>query len=309
MSTASQRSGFCSAVEALARRAHACAPEHLERLRQNGYVIFERLAPEHVIDQVCEDLEPWFTATPRCKGDFYGWRTTRCGSILLKSPASHALVLHEMMLSIMDEVLAPHCDWYQLNLSQAVRIHPGERRQVPHRDEEMWPCAKHGVEHLVNVMWALSPFTEENGATVIWPRSHREPLNRNLDASRAIIAQMPRGSALVYLGSVTHCAGRNRSIAPRTGLIFSYSLGWLKQYENAFLAYPPAVARMFPREIRDLIGYRIHRPNLGGYEGQDPSVLFETDSRALPAVDAVSPETALELQAYYSSIDDAGVRS
>lgn len=203
------------------------------------------------------------------------------------------------MLSLMDQVLGPHCDWYQLNLSQAVRIHPGERQQVPHRDEEMWPCVKGKAEYLVNVMWALSDFTPENGATLIWPRSQLDPLSRDVNTTNAIAAQMRRGSALVYLGSVTHCGGANRTSAPRTGLIFSYCLGWLKQYENAFLAYPPHVAGQFPRQIRDLLGYRIHRPNLGGYEGQDPAVLFETNSRALAAVDSIPEATAVELQAYY----------
>lgn len=271
----------------------------LDLLRSNGYVILDRLLPEQTVDRVCGELEPWFSATPRCQGDFYGWNTTRLGSVLLKSATSHSLVLHEAMLSIMDQVLGPHCDWYQLNLTQAVRIHPGQRQQVPHRDEEMWPCPKNGAEYLVNVMWALSDFTIENGATMLWPRSQFNPLCRHVDPAQAVVAEMPRGSALVYLGSVTHCGGANRSDQARTGLILSYCLGWLKQYENAFLSYPPQVAKHFPRALRELIGYRIHRPNLGGYEGQDPAVLFETDSHALPAVDAIPEATALELQAYY----------
>ncbi len=201
----------------------------------------------------------------------------------------------------MDEVLGPHCDWYQLNLSQAVRIHPGERQQVPHRDEEMWPCAKNGAEYLVNVMWTLSDFTEKNGATCVWPRSQFNALNRNLDFDARVVAEAPRGSAIVYLGSVTHCAGANRSDRPRTGLIFSYCLGWLKQYENAYLTYPPEVARHFPKQLRELLGYRIHRPNLGGYEGQDPAVLFEGRSHTLAAVDAISAATAAELRHFYES--------
>lgn len=271
----------------------------LDLLRSNGYVIFDRLLPEETVDQICAELEPWFAATPHCRGDFYGWNTTRFGSVLLKSQSSHALALHELILSIMDEVLGPHCDWYQLNLTQAVRLHPGQRQQVPHRDEEMWPCIKNGVEYLVNVMWALSDFTAENGATQLWPRSQFNRLSREVDPADAVIAEMSRGSALVYLGSVTHCGGANRSDRPRTGLILSYCLGWLKQYENAYLSYPPNVAKQFPQAVRDLIGYRIHRPNLGGYEGQDPSVLFETDTHALPAVDAIPEATARELQAYY----------
>ena len=271
----------------------------VDLLRSQGYVIFDRLAPSQTMDRICNELESWFAATPRCRGDFYGWNTTRFGGLLGKSAACHELLVHELMLSLMDQVLGPHCDWYQLNLSQAVRIHPGERQQVPHRDEEMWPCVKGKAEYLVNVMWALSDFTPENGATLIWPRSQFDPLSRDVNPTNAIAAQMQRGSALVYLGSVTHCGGANRTSAPRTGLIFSYCLGWLKQYENAFLAYPPHVAGQFPRQIRDLLGYRIHRPNLGGYEGQDPAVLFETNSRALAAVDSIPEATAVELQAYY----------
>lgn len=272
---------------------------YLDRLRSKGYFIVERLAAQALVDRVTEELEPWFEATPNCRGDFYGWSTTRLGAVLLKSRASHALVLNELILAIMDEVLGPHCDWYQLNLSQGIRIHPGERRQVPHRDEEMWPCAKGRAEYLVNVMWALSDYTADNGATLLWPRSQFDSLSRELREDDADIAEMPRGSALVYLGSVTHCGGENRSAAPRTGLIFSYSLGWLKQYENAFLTYPPQIAREFSKPIRDLLGYRIHRPNLGGYEGQDPAVLFETQSHTLAAVDAISPAVAAELQTHY----------
>ena len=277
-----------------------CSPATpLDLLRSQGYVIFDRLLSQDRVDAVSAELEPWFAATPHCQGDFYGWATTRLGSVLLKSPSTHDLVLHPLMLAIMNEVLGPHCDWYQLNLTQAVRLHPGQRQQVPHRDEEMWPCHKSGAEYLVNVMWALSEFTTENGATLLWPRSQFRGLSRQPDPAQAVVGAMPRGSALVYLGSVTHCGGANRSDRPRTGLIFSYSLGWLKPYENPFLSYPPSVAKAFPAALRDLIGYRIHRPNLGGYEGQDPAVLFETDSHVLPAIDAIPDHIAQELKAYY----------
>jgi ectoine hydroxylase-related dioxygenase (phytanoyl-CoA dioxygenase family) len=245
----------------------------LDRLRSQGYVILPDLIEPSTIDTVCRELEPWIVATPYCQDDFYGWNTTRVGAVLLKSRASHQLLMHDLILSIMEEVLGPHCDWFQLNLSQAIRLHPGERQQAPHRDEEMWPCAKSGVEYLVNVMWTLSDFTEENGATCIWPRSQFNAPHRGVSFHARRVAVAPRGAAIVYLGSVTHCAGANRSRKPRTGLMFSYCLGWLKQYENAYLTYPPEVARHFPKSIRDLLGYRIHRPNLGGYERQDPAAL------------------------------------
>ncbi|HEY6645116.1 phytanoyl-CoA dioxygenase family protein [Povalibacter sp.] len=273
----------------------------LDQLRAQGYLIVERLAPLATIQRINEELDPWFAATPRCEGDFYGHRTTRLNSILLKSRRSHELLLHTRITALMCEILGPHCESYQLNLSQAIRLHPGERQQVPHRDDEMWPSPKHGAEYLVNVLWALSEFTDENGATRIWPRSQHRVMPRGADARDAIPASMPAGSALIYLGSVTHCGGANRSTEPRTGLVFSYSLGWLRPYENSSLAYPPEIARTFPTAVRDLIGYRLHRPNLGHYEGRDPSVALEPHSRTMAMTDALPPAIAEELRQYYAA--------
>ncbi|MFM9776459.1 phytanoyl-CoA dioxygenase family protein, partial [Streptomyces galilaeus] len=51
-------------------------------------------------------------------------------------------------------------------------ILPGEARQFPHRDHDMWAGAKGEHEYLINVIWPLDTFTEANGATQIYPYSH-----------------------------------------------------------------------------------------------------------------------------------------
>ena len=268
----------------------------IDRLRSQGFLILEDFIDLEQLERINRELEPWLQKTPNCQGDFYGWRTTRFGSILTKAPSCIELVGHPDLLSIAEAVLGPYCDWFQLNLTQVVRIHPGSPKQPPHRDEEMWPCAKNN-EFLINVMFALDDFHAENGATLIWPRSHFSPPPSEMDDQHAVIAEMKKGSALVFLGSVTHCGGANVSRQYRTGLIVSYCLGWLKQYENQFLAYPPDVAKHLPRVIQDLLGYRIHRPNLGGYENQCPSILFKEDRpKALPAIDALPKEVAARLK-------------
>lgn len=274
----------------------------LDELWVNGYVVLEDLVSDGQIAKINKELAPWFERTPRCRGDFYGWDTTRFGSGLTKAPSCQKLVSHPLITAIMDAVLGPNCDWYQLNLSQAVRIHPGAARQPAHCDEDMWPGPK-SFEYMLNVIWALDDFTEQNGSTLIWPRSQPSPPAGIFDESRAIVATMKKGSAVVFLGSVLHCGGANTSQSDRTGLILSYCLGWLKQYENQFLAYPPAVARLFPKELRDLIGYRIHRPNLGGYENQCPSILFDQEHPdALPAIDSMPPEIEEQLKEYRKRI-------
>lgn len=272
-----------------------------EALLDRGYVTLEGLLSPDQVRQIRGELDPHFEATPNCVGDFYGWKTTRMGAVLTRAPSTQALLLHEKVWPAVEAVLQPACDYVQLNLVQAVRVHPGERAQAPHRDEEMWPGDKHGVPWLINVMWAIDDFTERNGATRIWPKSYRGQLDRFVDPQASIPAEMPAGSACLFMGATTHGAGANNSNGPRTGIIVSYCLGWLKTYENQFLTYPPEVARDFSPELQRLIGYRIHRPNLGGWNGQDPGVLLREHDEYPSHVDALPPEIAEELRAYYAA--------
>lgn len=273
----------------------------LAALNRDGYLILENVLSDHETHGLETELEPWIAQTPRCEGDFYGWRTTRVGGLLSKAPIVQHLVLNPRILAVAEALLRRSCDCVQLNLTQATRVHPGERAQAPHRDEEMWPADTHGRHWLLNVMWAVSDFTEENGATRLWPGSQRRELDRGEDPSQSIAAIMPKGSACLFLGSLTHGAGANQSAAPRTGVIVSYCLGWLKTYENQFLAYPKEVVRCFPERLQRLLGYQMHRPNLGGWEGQDPIRWLDDKGAPHAHADALTPEIAAQLREHYAA--------
>lgn len=195
------------------------------------------------------------------------------------------------MLGVVERILLPGCDCIQLNLTQAIAVHPGALPQMPHRDQDMWRGETGEVEYLVNVMWPFTPYTRDNGATRVWPESHgHRALLPAVEASELVPEYGP-GSALLMLGSTLHAAGGNRSGEVRRGMIAGYSLGWLKSYENQFLAYPPEIARTFPPELAALVGYRQHRPNLGNFEGCCPSVLLRDDLPSrLAAADALRPD-------------------
>jgi ectoine hydroxylase-related dioxygenase (phytanoyl-CoA dioxygenase family) len=233
--------------------------------------------PRAKVAELHTDLRPRFGRTPFCEGDFYGRHTKRFGGLLKRSAHATAFVQHPLILEITQAILGPHCDCFQLNLTQALEIWPGEDEQIPHRDQDMWRGAQGEIEYLINVMWPFTPYRAENGATVVWPDSHRHQSERRMDRSQSIEAEMDPGSALLFLGSTLHGAGANRTAAPRAGMIISYSLGWLKAYENQYLVYPPDIARHFSSELAALVGYQMHRPNLGNYEGRCPSVLLGDD--------------------------------
>jgi len=262
-----------------------------DQLFEDGYCILEDLLPSATVAALRADLAARFARTPFCNGEFYGPQTKRFGSLLTRSPHAEALVRQPLALEIAQSVLGPFCDRIQLNLTQAVEIHPGAPAQPQHRDQDMWGGAKGEIEYLLNVIWPLTPFTADNGATIVWPKSHRCQQDYLLPTDAAVSAQLEPGSALVFLGSTLHAGGANRTAEPRAGVIISYSLGWLKPFENQFLVYPPDVARHFAPELAALVGYAIHRPNLGNYEGQCPSLLLrERATDFLPAQDALRPE-------------------
>ncbi len=277
----------------------SAAAEWTAELLKSGYCIIPDLLPKAKIAALSDDLKERFEHTPFCEGDFYGSRTKRFGSVLKRSPHAADLVQHRLILEIVDTVLAPYCDRFQLNLTQGLGLWPGEAEQVPHRDHDMWPAAKGQMEYLVNVIWPFTPFREENGATLVWPSSHRCQEVYDLARDRAVFAEMDPGSALVFLGSTLHGGGANRTADPRTCMVVGYSLGWLKPLEAQLLVYPPEVARNFPPELAALVGYRQHRPNVGNYEGQCPSILLRgAVPNYIRAADDLRPEQAVEVTAF-----------
>lgn len=273
----------------------ACAAQ----LRQEGWCIIPNALPSAEIAALDEDLADTFARTPFCEGGFYGATTKRFGRLLARSERAAALVQHSTIIGVVESILSPWCDCIQLNTTQAIAVHPGAPSQMPHRDQDMWRVQAGETEYLVNVIWPLTEFRAENGATLIWPRSHGAKALEPEPDTQPVAAEPRPGSAVLFLGSTLHGAGANRSGEVRRGLVVGYSLGWLKPYENQWLAYPPAVARQFSPELAALVGYRQHRPNLGNYEGRCPSILLEGEMpEHLAAIDALRPDQEAMINAY-----------
>jgi ectoine hydroxylase-related dioxygenase (phytanoyl-CoA dioxygenase family) len=278
------------------RSPHIVREAH--RLRDQGYAILRRVVEPDQVLALDDRLEPVFASTPFCRGGFYGEETKRFGGLLARDPGVEAFVMHPLILSLAEEMLAPWCNTLQLNITQAISIHPGALPQFPHRDQDMWGGPKGEVEYLVNVMWPFTPYRSANGATLIWPGTHgRAALQENGFPGDPIVAECEPGDAILFLGSTLHAAGGNASAEVRRGMIIGYSLGWLRTYENQYLVYPPPVASRFPEPVQKLIGYAQHRPNLGNVEGRCPSELLRGRLEG-PAEDALRPEQVQAVEAF-----------
>lgn len=247
-------------------QSEADSSDIISTLEKDGGVIVSDLVDHKLIDTVARELRPHFDQQGhKFQNDFNGYKTLRLGGILALSRASAELIAHPRVMEVADAVLKPNCTSYRIGSCTGIRIEPGEKDQVLHRDDDFYPIRIPDVEFQIGVMWALDDFTIENGATRIAPGSQGAGEIANIQAADVVQATMSKGSVLFYLGSTVHGGGANRSSDPRTGLINTYSLGWLRQEVNQYLTIPREIADSYPEHIRRLMGYQAHGEFLGVY--------------------------------------------
>jgi ectoine hydroxylase-related dioxygenase (phytanoyl-CoA dioxygenase family) len=241
-------------------------------LERDGCVVVTGAIDESMRRAVADELRPHLeradenAATDRTSkyyvdtAGFYSGHTKRITALLGKSPTVGKLALHPIVLGACDATLGPNCAQYHLHVGSALAVGPGATTQVLHREDDLFAFFKLPRPNLVLAsMWAITDFTAANGATNLVPGSHLWPEGRTAEPGEIASGEMPAGSVLMWMGGTLHGAGANTSDQWRFGIFLSYSLGWLRQEENQYLDVPPALARKLPKELRDLVGYRMHR--------------------------------------------------
>jgi ectoine hydroxylase-related dioxygenase (phytanoyl-CoA dioxygenase family) len=275
--------------------------EAVSIMNRDGAVIISGLLSSETYRDLRSELDPDFEQADFCKGLFYGELTKRTHSLAAKSKTCRTMIMMPQVVGIMNHILGPFCDKVQLNLTQGIQIWPGERPQVVHRDDALFPFKHKPFEFMINAMWAYSEFTKVNGATIVVPGSHNWEDKERLPKDEEVTqAEMVPGEVLVYVGSLLHFGGGNYSTSPRTGVVVSYCLGWLRQSENQYFAAPPEIAKHFDKELQDMLGYCVQRPNLGMYEGAEPNILFSGKPEKTITQDRLTPEQNELIRRYYA---------
>ncbi|MYA18405.1 MAG: hypothetical protein F4Z28_17365 [Gammaproteobacteria bacterium] len=256
----------------------------LNAVDRHGFVVIENAVDGTDCDALVGEMRPYIDATPHGLHGLGG--TRRVGALVARSPTSHKMIAHPAILRLANAILGEQrltgdavqingksgkgekgfrYPW-QLHLTQIIDVGPGAGTEAMphhlklHRANGMWvhDFQNAGIDPQVEVMWALSDFTEDNGATHVVLGSHREePRGGHLSHRQPTVqAVMDKGSALVWTGWSVHGAGVNTSPERRIGMNINYALAFLAQEENQLLACPPHIARELPVALQRLIGYR-----------------------------------------------------
>ena len=245
--------------------ADAPTDEIMAVLHRDGALILDGVIAPDDVDALADELRPYVEATKPGQDGFTGFRTTRTGALVARSPLCRPLVTNARIREICDAFLLPNCDRYQLHLGQVIRIMPGQEAQAIHRDRWAWGTHLGHLEPQLNTIWAVTDFTRANGATQVVPGSLDWADSRKPEPHEIGYAEMRAGSVLIYTGGVFHGGGTNVSDGDRIGLNLTYTLGWLRQEENQYLACPPDIARDLPPELQAVLGYAMGSYALGYY--------------------------------------------
>ena len=255
--------------------------EILSALREDGACVLVDVMGENLKSRVSEELQPFIEATPTGRDDFTGRLTGRTGALVARSEASRELVMHPTITGLAQQFLGPYTDKIQLHLTQVINIQPGQGVQPRHRDRLAWGgYVPPEIEPQFNTIWALTDFTEENGATRVVPGSVKWPTERRATDEETIQAVMKAGSVLLYSGSVIHGGGQNLSDSDRTGINITYCLGWLRTEENQYLSCPPSVAKNLDPDLQEMLGYTMGTYALGYFS--DPEGVTEVNDLRPP---------------------------
>jgi ectoine hydroxylase-related dioxygenase (phytanoyl-CoA dioxygenase family) len=254
------------------------ADEALARLDRDGFVILESLLGPAEVRELVAALAPLEAARPPGRNEFEGLRSTRVYSLAGKGEPFLRLAEHPRVVEILDRALLPN---WLLSTFQSIRLHPGESAQPWHADDGFYLIPRPRARLAVSAIWALEDFTAENGATEVFPGSHRWPDDRPPEGGRgAVPALMPAGSVVLFDGALWHRGGENRSRGTRLAVSPQYCQPWLRPQESQLLIVPPeAAARCSPR-ARSMLGYSIHPPFIGQVDGMHPLRLVDPGYRS-----------------------------
>jgi ectoine hydroxylase-related dioxygenase (phytanoyl-CoA dioxygenase family) len=247
----------------------------LANIKRDGYTIVENLLDADGLAAFRAALAPYLDG-PRGRNAFEGRTTERVYTLVARGRIFGALAADPRLMAIIGAFLRPG---FLLSASHAIRILPGEAAQSLHFDDSFYPFPRPRAALGVSVIGAIDAFTVENGATLAIPGSHLwgEDWRAKAQNATTVPLVMPAGAAAVFVGTLIHGAGANRSASPRLAFTNQYCEPWARTQENFFLGIPrERVAGMSP-VLQGLLGYEIMPPFMGQVSASHPRKTLAPD--------------------------------
>jgi ectoine hydroxylase-related dioxygenase (phytanoyl-CoA dioxygenase family) len=107
------------------------------------------------------------------------------------------------------------------------------------------------------------------------PKSHDWDGKTLPTQEQTIPCAMPAGSMVLFLGTLWHGGGANRTSGDRLAFTNQYCAPWLRTQENFFLEVPRETVRTLRPTIQSLLGYSVYPPFMGMVDSMHPKRVLE----------------------------------
>ena len=205
------------------------------------------------------------------------------GMLLNKGEIFLDLVREPLCMSLIEHLLGPD---YLISCVDAQIQHPGSGTMPLHTDQWWMPAPHHPgkpaprpadarrnsgsavdpspADHAIapiaaaNVMWMITDFTADNGATRIVPGSHLSGAQPDPSVPHKIAsvpAEGPAGTAFAFDARLWHSAAPNRSTSARYGITTVGCGPQFRPLENYARGLRPEVMARCPPEILRRLGF------------------------------------------------------
>ena len=237
---------------------------HVGELSEQGYTIIPDAVDAEYLAPAVEAAEDIYRRESEIALRL-GTSSVHCWSahcIVGKHPFFETFYLNPPVLSVCREYLGEDMVLYD---ATARSIRPSEGREpgrgfqihadrapfsiVPFEGGKHYPMA-------INVAWPVVDFTAENGATLVWPGTHKSCEIPDPDAGYpgSHQAVVPAGTAIVWDAALWHASGINRSDHVRHSILAFFQRWWVKGMIDNTRVIPQGVQDRLLPEMRKLLG-------------------------------------------------------
>ncbi len=227
-----------------------------------GFAVVEGVLGDAEVRQGVDELESAYREHRRSVGDERLRAAGERGVVrvpMVYRPWFFSFFEIPAVLSVVDRTVGStaicHLQNGFVNRPDEVVAVPSESFQsTPHRD---FPRHMNGYLASVNTFFALSDFTERNGATRVLAGSHQKesgPSRHEFETSSVPIC-CPAGSMIVFDSTIWHAAGQNLSTGTRYGVNHQWTKAFLKQQVDYVRAIGGGRLEDLPERTRQLLGW------------------------------------------------------
>ena len=221
----------------------------IHRVREKGWYVLKGMIPE----EECEEIREGIYEVAKTNRKNYAPEGLTFLPAFINHNQSYAKFISDLkIMAVVEGIFGPHA---RVSYTSALINEPDNTRGSWHAD---WPFNAQKAGHIpspypldaifhLTTLWMISPFTVENGGTLILPGSHHKPTNPTCEPDRdwtqplegEINATGPSGSVLILDSRMWHATAKNNSDKPRIGLAIRYAPWWL----NLDILMPGSVER------------------------------------------------------------------